>query len=93
MTDENKPDLVQGESIVPSNSDYFLTYLVQTVNVFSMEIGITLFVQGSIVSGLLIGGKAYFEGLSSEMALGFASDDIKKVFQTTFAQFQSIYTN
>jgi hypothetical protein len=93
MTDENKPDLVERESIVPSNPDYFLIYLVETVNVFSIEISITLFVQGSIVSGLLIGGKAYFEGLNSEMALGSASDDIKGAFQTMFAQFQSIYTN
>jgi hypothetical protein len=93
MTDENKPGLAEGEGIIPSNPDYFLIYLVQTVNVVPIEIGITLFVQGSIVSGLLIGRNAYFEGLNSEMALASASDDIKEHFQTIFAQFQSIYTN
>jgi ABC-type bacteriocin/lantibiotic exporter with double-glycine peptidase domain len=93
MTDENKPGLVEGEGIVPSNSDYLLTLLVQMVNASSMEIGITLFVQGSIVTGLLIRGETYFEGFKSEIALSSASDNIKEVFQTIFDRLQSICTN
>ncbi len=55
--------------------DWFLQSLVDMVNVSdSFEFGITLHVQGSIVSGILISGRKYF------MSLGQALRDSKADF-------------
>ena len=71
MTEENKPVLAENEKNVLLNPDLFLNSLVEFVNTapveMNLKLGITLCVQGSLISGLLIGEKAYFEGLSNDM--------------------------
>jgi hypothetical protein len=90
MTEENKPVLVEEEKTTLLHSDLILNVLVDFVNKLPVEIGITLFVQGSIVSGLLIGEKAYFEGLSNHIK---TPDPFAEKFQQLVALLQSLDTN
>jgi hypothetical protein len=88
MTEENKPVLATEEKTL-LRSDVILNVLIDYVNKFSVEIGITLFVQGSIISGLLIGEKAYFEGLSNHIK---TPDPFAEHFQELVAMSQSLDT-
>ena len=94
MTEENKSVLAEEERIVLLNPDLFLNSLVKWVNTAPVErrftLDITLCVQGSIVSGLLIGENAYFKGLSNDIK---ASGSFKKDFQKFLAQFPTSGTN
>ncbi|MGC0151184.1 gas vesicle accessory protein GvpU [Chromobacterium vaccinii] len=49
-------------------TDWYLQTLVRLVNANPIEFGITLFVDGLIVSGFLISGSKYFEGLAEQIA-------------------------
>ncbi len=48
--------------------DWFLAELVRRANDGGLSIGITLCVGGTLVSGSLIGGRAYFEGFAENVA-------------------------
>ncbi len=48
--------------------DWFLAELVRRANEGGLSIGVTLCVGGSLVSGSLIGGRDYFEGLAENVA-------------------------
>jgi hypothetical protein len=95
MAQENKPVLSEQKSSVSSDSDLLLRSLVQLADVRSEKMSITLFVQGSIVSGLLIGEKAYFEALNNALNAfnPDGSDKDKEVIRTFLAPFQSLSTN
>jgi hypothetical protein len=56
-----------------SKPDYLLKYLLQVVNTDIMRIGITLFVNGPIVSGILISEKKYFSNLLKTIGEGKAT--------------------
>jgi hypothetical protein len=48
--------------------DWFLAELVRRANEGGLKIGVTLCVGGAIVSGSLIGGRDYFEGIAEHAA-------------------------
>ena len=59
--------------------------LVELVNIASLEISITLFVQGAIITGMLIGEKPYFEALNNELkSTGFVPDEAINTFIQKF---------
>ena len=65
---DNTPVTTQEKDNTPANSDILLMSLVELAEdteEFSGKLGITLFVQGTIVTGLLINEKNYFEALSN----------------------------
>jgi len=64
MNEENQQPLTDKIT----EADWFLQHLVAVVNSSGFSIGITLQVSGMLVTGELIGGKAYFEGFSSEFS-------------------------
>jgi hypothetical protein len=74
--------------------DWYLQSLVSTVNTTDVQFGITLFVEGAIISGLLIGGKKYFETFANEFAGAFPGDDeAKETIRQSFASYAEIYTS
>jgi len=97
MTQENESVLAKQKSSISSDSDLLLMSLLELVEFddkISEKIGITLFVQGSIVSGLLIGEKLYFEDLNNTLsALNPGSDETKDAFRAFLAPFQSLSTD
>src|SRR5690242_11263003 len=50
--------------------DWFLAELVRRANEGGLSIGVTLCVGGTLVSGSLIGGRAYFESIAERAAVG-----------------------
>lgn len=71
--------------------DWFLQSLVSTVNKTDLEIGITLVVGGSIVSGRLVGGKRYFEIFAKEFSAMWPEGSSDAIYQA-FAKYGEIYS-
>lgn len=71
MTEENVLEVAeqsQPSNLFLENQDWFLEGIIENVINHGVDIGITLSVNGAIVSGILISGKKYFEELSEMMA-------------------------
>jgi len=77
--------------ITTAENDWFLQELVQIVNCSDTEIGVTLFVGGVLVSGLLVGGKRYFEGFASTFANGVDNPESATFYQNMFAQHANVF--
>jgi hypothetical protein len=56
--------------------DWFLAELVRRANEGGLSVGVTLCVGGTLVSGSLIGGRAYFESIA-ESAAGAPRDSVE----------------
>jgi hypothetical protein len=54
-------------------SDWFLQHLVSLVNDTPLQLPITLQVSGMLVSGQLVSGACYFEGIAGDFAHGIAA--------------------
>jgi hypothetical protein len=80
--------LCEGRSI-----DWYLQRLVSLVNNNSgLQYGLTLHLEGVIVSGLLISGKKYFETFAQEFADNFpGTDESKESIRQSLASNASIY--
>ncbi|SIQ75323.1 hypothetical protein SAMN05880590_1079 [Rhizobium sp. RU35A] len=75
-----------------NDADWFLRSTIENIISQGVEIGITLTVNGVIISGMLIGGKKYFEELSKTMkAASRAPDDISDALGDSWKQFTAIY--
>ncbi len=93
MTQEEQSSPAEKKSLVSSDSDLFLMTLVELVNLASLEMSITLFVQGTIISGMLIGEKPYFEAFNNQLkASGFAPDEGEAI-DLLIQKFSSSSTN
>lgn len=93
-TEENTPIPGKEKIQLSSDADVLLMLLIDVAEgvVGKATLNITLFVQGLIVTGVLIGEKAYFEGIYNEMNV-FVSDseqEREKDAQTFFAHYQSL---
>lgn len=65
-TDESQESKIQ-EVISHKARDNDLLYLVRMANI-GVSVGITLFTKGSIITGVLMSGKNYYETIGSKMA-------------------------
>jgi hypothetical protein len=75
------------------DSDWFLQHLVELVNsTDGFGFGITLLVDGFLVSGTLVSGKKYFSGFTKDFAQGLSDGggDGKQA-KELFAGFSKIY--
>jgi len=64
MSDETE---IVSEGIDPFLKDEILIWLVENCNQINSRLGITLLIGGSIVTGTLISGKSYINGVVSEL--------------------------
>jgi hypothetical protein len=75
------------------NEDWFLAELVSWANTFGFQAGVTLHVGGTIVSGTMISGAAYFalfrENIS--VALSASRADVKTPIDEMLSTYGSIY--
>jgi hypothetical protein len=72
------------------HADWFLRSLVDIVNNNDTEIGITLQVSGMLVSGLLVGGKKYFDGFANDIASPLSDPDDSESARQFFAQYGDV---
>lgn len=71
--------------------DWFLQSLVNMCNNYEMEIGITLNVDGFLISGTLSSGTKYFQSFGEEFTSGFSDHDLAKDISENFASYGDIY--
>lgn len=77
--DDNQPNLEDVKLAFDGQSvDWYLQKLVATVNTSNVQFGITLFVEGIIVSGQLVSGKQYFEAFAQEFSAAYPGDAEEK---------------
>jgi len=76
---------IEGQSV-----DWYLQSLVSICNASDLEIGITLTVGGSIVSGLLIGGRKYFERFAKQFSEAWPGEG-KEAIRLALAKSASLY--
>lgn len=85
------------EIIMNQNKDWFLENLVNTVNNSDIEIGITLQMDGFLVSGHIVNGRKYFDGFSgefiSETSVAFGNKEALENIRQAFDKYASIYDN
>jgi len=83
---------IQDVSIV-DGKDWFLQSIIDTVINEGIDIGVTLTIGGTIISGMLIGGRKYFEQLGDMLAdQSKDDDDITNVLGTGWKQYSEIYS-
>jgi len=72
--------------------DWFLQDMVEIVNSTHVKFGIILNVKGLIISGLLIGGKDYFEGFAKDFSLSIKDSEAKERIEKNFSNYgKTIY--
>lgn len=71
--------------------DLTLQVLTESVNRTGLEIGVTLCVGGALVSGIMISGKTYFDGLNSLMSENADNEDVISFFKEIFDAQSSFY--
>lgn len=73
---------------LPHAADWLLQHLVALVTDGPLEMGITLQVSGLLVSGRLVSGARYFEGIASDFAHGLAAyPQVAKSVRDSFEEF------
>ncbi len=91
---EKQADSARGlaSSISEEQSDWWLAELVDLVNRTPLSFGITINVSGVLVSGLLVGGKEYFEGASRTVSEAFpAEGELQELVRRLLAMPASLY--
>lgn len=74
--------------------DWFLQKLVIAANTGSLEFGITLFVEGLIISGQLVSGKKYFSTIGKEFSDAYSEDpETKENLKAAFESNGDIYNH
>lgn len=78
--------------IIADAKDWFLQSTIESVIAAGVEIGVTLTVGGSIVSGTLISGKTYFKELGEVLAGASQEEgDMQSVLGSSWAKYSAIY--
>jgi hypothetical protein len=94
QNDEPLPPLTSATELLREaalSADHVLQALIDLANVSDVGFGITLSVAGFLVSGTLVSGKSFFDGLSKEVSDGIAAEENKDAVRKYFAGFGSIY--
>jgi hypothetical protein len=84
-----KPDELNAPPV--AKADWFLQRLVSIANSTPLEIGITLQVSGLLVSGMLVNGARYFEGIAAVLSSGLAAQPELAQAVNGLASFAYIY--
>lgn len=97
MSDGDTTDLVdhndEPTAVYSTDSkDWFLQSIIETAIAAGVEIGMTVTVGGTTVSGILINGKKYFEELGDLLeGSSRAEGDMQSVLGSAWRKFTAIY--
>ena len=71
MADKGSDDEASAGRVFENGIDWHLQLLVEDANDFGVELPITLFVAGAVVTGVLTSGKVYFDAFADRFAAGW----------------------
>jgi len=91
VAEQSSEDTAEEQQLLNSSLDHVIQSLVQLTNMTDIEFGITLTVAGFLISGTLVSGKRFFDGLAQQMADSFQAEDVKKSIHKYFNSFGDIY--
>ncbi|MHA6913768.1 gas vesicle accessory protein GvpU [Ralstonia pseudosolanacearum] len=76
----------------PLPIDWQLQNLVDLANRQGLRVGLTLTVKGATITGMLIGGKEYFEMFGDSIGSSWpGTDEVKEAMRSAFAQPANLY--
>lgn len=73
------------------SEDWFLQSLVNVVNGGQLSFGVTLNVGGFLISGVMVSGREYFDGLGGDFASGVDDSEAASLIKETFNKYGAIY--
>jgi hypothetical protein len=79
------------DAIRQAQSDWWLALLVRFANETAFSFPITLSVSGMLVSGVLVGGKEYFEGIAETISKGVPDEEDRASLRDLFGAPATIY--
>ncbi|CAN7774730.1 gas vesicle accessory protein GvpU [Paraburkholderia hospita] len=89
---ERKEEPINAAMIERPKVDFYLQNLVTMANTQDVEMGITLVLGGTVITGQLISGKTYFESFGALFASAWNSDeDGKKAIQEAMSKPAEMY--
>ena len=101
MSEEGENELSDGQEEAPSmfdqkeGVDWFLAWLVGYAENFALEQGVTLFIGGQIVSGLITSGRDFFTEVGNQVKdgadSGEATAELRKSIGEGYAEFSKLY--
>ncbi|MFZ3213131.1 MAG: gas vesicle accessory protein GvpU [Terriglobales bacterium] len=97
MTEANQEETLADEQLLaherePVHRDLILQFIVGMASQTGVETPITLTVKGVYVSGYIVSGARFFDGVTEEMSKGsFASQEVKKFTLDFFKNFAEAF--
>ncbi|MFM0060631.1 hypothetical protein PQR64_33910 [Paraburkholderia phytofirmans] len=89
---EQKEEPVIPAMVERPKIDFYLQHLVTMANTEGVEMGITVILGGTVVTGQLISGKTYFESFGEMFASAWnADEDGKKAIQDAMSEPAKMY--
>lgn len=71
-------DTSQQGVAAPTGGDYLLEHMVRAADEEDLKLGVTLYVGGTIITGLLVSGDAYLEGCAERFAEAEGKEQAKQ---------------
>jgi hypothetical protein len=73
--------------------DWYLQQMVKMANEQGVEMGVTLVVGGSVITGTMVSGATYFETFAEQFASGWTDEESKGTIQKALAQPAQLYAH
>lgn len=86
---EDESDIQYVEDI--NSNDWVLEELIKVYVPMGVTIGVTICVKGVVITGELVGGKAYFEGVGLDVLGGSGDETLTKAVAEIFSSKAVIY--
>jgi hypothetical protein len=90
---ETPDDSLASTTELGARGDWFFQLLIQLVNGADFTFGVTLTVNGVLLSGQLVGGKQYFEGIAEEFSSAFTDPQVAENIRGGISAHGKIYVN
>lgn len=82
--------LLHNANVQEPTSDWLLRYLADQANQSDLQMGITLQVDGMLVSGTLVGGQAYFDAVTKDISTALGGKEDSKALAELFERMNRV---
>ena len=82
--------VLHNANVAEPTSDWMLRYLADQANLNDLRMSITLQLDGMLVSGILVGGQTYFNGITHDISAALDSSDESKAVANLFERVNQV---